>query len=57
MNERRLFKIEYDRSVDQEAQFIVSEILDVADREDYQREIYLDDVLRKARKIFEEMNA
>lgn len=56
MNERQLFKIEYDCSVDQEAQFIVSEILDTADREDYQREIYLDDVLRKARRIFDEMN-
>lgn len=54
---RDLFKVEYDRCVDQNAQFIISEILDCADREDYQREIYLDDVLRKARKIFEEMNA
>ena len=56
MNEQHLFKIEYQRSVDQEAQFIVSEIIDCADRECYQREVYFDDVLRKARKIFEEMN-
>ena len=57
MNEQRLFEIEYHRSVEQEAQYIVSEILDCAERESYQREVYLDDVLRKARKIFEEMNA
>ena len=56
MNEQHLFKIEYQRSVDQEAQFIVSEIIDCADRECYQREVYLSDVLKKARKIFEEMN-
>ena len=56
MTDQSLFKINYNRSVEQEAQFIVSEILDCADREDYQRDIYLDDVLRKARKIFEEMN-
>ena len=56
MNEQHLFKIEYQRSVDQEAQFIVSEIIDCADRECYQREVYLDDVLRMARKIFKEMN-
>ena len=56
MNELHVFKAEYDKSVDQEAQFIVSEILDCADRECYQREVYFDDVLRKARRIFEEMN-
>lgn len=56
MSVQSLFEISYKRSVDQEAQFVVSEILDCADREEYQREIYLNDVLRKARQIFEEMN-
>ena len=56
MSNQNLFEKNYKRSVDQEAQFVVSEILDTADREEYQREIYLDDVLKKARKIFEDMN-
>ena len=56
-SQQEIFKINYNRSVEQEAQFIVREILDCADQEDYQCDIYLDDVLRKARKIFEEMNA
>lgn len=56
MNDQQLFRISYSRSVEEEARFVVSEILDCADREEYQREIYLDDVLKKARKFFEEMN-
>lgn len=56
MSNQHLFEKNYKRSVDDEAQFIVREILDTADREEYQRDIYLYDVLRKARKIFEDMN-
>lgn len=56
MSNQHLFEKNYRRSVDQETQFVVSEILDTADREGYQREIYLDDVLKKARKIFEDMS-
>ena len=55
MDEQKAFEAEYRRSVKTDAQALVNRVMRRAEQEDYQTDIYLNDVLREARKIFCEM--
>lgn len=55
MDKQKAFEVEYKRSVETDAEALVSRVMRRADQKDYQTDIYLDDVLREARKIFQEM--
>ena len=55
MNEQKAFEAEYKRSVKIDANAFVDRVMKRAEQKDYQTDIYLDDVLRESRKIFQEM--
>ena len=55
MDEQKAFEAEYRRSVKTDAQALVNRVMRHAEQEYYQTDIYLNDVLIEARKIFCEM--
>ena len=52
MNEQKAFELSYRLKVAETADYLLDEIRDVASREEFEPELFLDDVIRKLHALF-----